>query len=94
MNKPALIIGIQIFAILILSVVRVSVSNRISTSGIEVASIETKIDSIKKENLILQEKLLTMSSYTQIASSAAEIGFVPGKTNFAVSGRVPVALKQ
>ena len=94
MKKPALIIFIQIFVILTLTVIRVSVTNRISTSGIEVASIEQSIDSIKKENLILQEKLLTLSSYTEIASHAAEVGFVSNKTNFAISSTVPVAIKQ
>lgn len=94
MRKPALIIFIQIFVILTLTVIRVAVTNRISTSGIEMASIEQSMDSIKKENLILQEKLLTLSSYTEIASHAAQIGFVPAKNNFAVSSTVPVAIKQ
>lgn len=90
-NKPALIITSLLFVILILSVVRISVSNRISTSGIALQNIEDQVGAIKKENLILQEKLLTFSSFTQIASKAGELGFVTGKANFVISSSVPVA---
>ncbi|MEX2012798.1 MAG: hypothetical protein WD967_00170 [Candidatus Levyibacteriota bacterium] len=92
MKKPALIITSLIFAILVLSVVRISVANRISTSGIELQNIEDQVASIKKENLILQEKLLTFSSFTQIASRAGELGFVPSRANLVISTSVPVAL--
>lgn len=94
MKKPALIISVLVFVILVLSVVRVGVSNRITTGGIAVASIEDQVSSYKKENLILQEKLLTISSLTQIASHAAEIGFVPAKANLVISTGIPVAIKQ
>lgn len=94
MHKPALIITSLIFVILMLVVVRISVSNRISTSGIAVAGIEDQVSAYKRENLILQEKLLTISSFTQISSRAAQFGFVPDKTNFVVSTSLPVAIKQ
>ena len=93
-NKPALIIASLVFVILVLSVVRISVANRIATSGIELQSIETQVASLRKENLILQEKLLTVSSFTQIASRAGELGFVPSKANLVISTGIPVAIKQ
>lgn len=92
--KPALIIASLVFVILVLSVVRISVANRIATSGIELQSIETQVVSLRKENLILQEKLLTVSSFTQIASRAGELGFVPSKANLVISTGIPVAIKQ
>lgn len=92
--KPALIIASLVFVILVLSVVRISVANRIATSGIELQSIETQVASLRKENLILQEKLLTVSSFTQIASRAGELGFVPSKANLVISSGIPVAIKQ
>lgn len=92
--KPALIIASLVFVILVLSVVRISVANRIATSGIELQSIETQVASLRKENLILQEKLLTVSSFTQIASRAGELGFVPSKANLVISTGIPVAIKQ
>lgn len=92
--KPALIIASLVFVILVLSVVRISVANRIATSGIELQSIEAQVASLRKENLILQEKLLTVSSFTQIASRAGELGFVPSKANLVISTGIPVAIKQ
>ena len=93
MKKPALIITTLIFAILVLSIVRISVSNRISTSGIAIAGIEDQASTYKKENLVLQEQLLSISSYTEIASKAATIGFAPSKTNLVISSALPVAIR-
>lgn len=94
MKKPALILSALIFAILILSVVRITVANRISTSGIALANMEDQVSSFRKENLILQEKLLAVSSFTQIASKAAEMGFVPKTPNFVITTSIPVAIRQ
>ncbi len=91
MKKPALILLTLLFIIIFLSVARITVANRISTSGIALASIEDQVSSYKKENLILQEKLLTVSSFTQISSRAGELGFVPDKGNFVISTSIPVA---
>ncbi len=91
MHKPALIISTLIFVILVLSVVRISVSNRISVSGIALQNTEENVSLLKKENLILQEKLLTLSSFTKIASNAGELGFAPNKTNFVISTSISVA---
>ncbi|MEX2007636.1 MAG: hypothetical protein WD992_02590 [Candidatus Levyibacteriota bacterium] len=91
MKKPALILTTLISLVLLLSIVRISVANGISTSGLELKNIEDQVAAIRKENLIIQEKLLTVSSYTQIASKAAELGFVPSKTNLVISSSVPVA---
>ncbi len=93
MKKPALIITSLIFVILVLSIVRISVSNRISTSGIDIANIEDKVSSFKKENLILQEKVLALGSYTEIASKAATLGFVPSKANLVISTATTVAIR-
>lgn len=94
MKKPALIITSLFFAIIVLSIVRITVSNKISTSGIAVSDMQEKLSSFEKENLALQEQLLDVSSYTQIASKAAELGFVSGKTNLVIGTSVPIALKQ
>jgi cell division protein FtsL len=94
MKRPVQIITTLVFLIIALGVVRVTVSNGLSTSGIAVKSIEDNVSSFKKENLILQEQLLSISSYTEIASKAGELGFVPDKTNLVISTSLPIALKQ
>lgn len=94
MKRPAQIITTLIFLIIVLGIVRVTVSNGLSTSGIALKSMEDSVSSYKKENLILQEQLLSIASYTEIASKAGELGFVPNKTNLVISTSLPIALKQ
>ncbi|MBP9719146.1 MAG: hypothetical protein KBD46_01650 [Candidatus Levybacteria bacterium] len=80
MKKPILFIIVIITIVVSLSVTQVTVSNNLSTTGIELAKIEEQIMTYKKENAMLKEKLLTASSFTTIASAAAELGFVEVKT--------------
>ena len=94
MKKPALIITTLMFLVIALVVARVAVSNGLSTSGIAIKTTEDNVSSYKRENLILQEKLLTASSYTQIASKASEIGFLPSKANFVVGSSTTIAIRQ
>ncbi|MBI2195837.1 MAG: hypothetical protein HYU48_02225 [Candidatus Levybacteria bacterium] len=94
MSKPALILTTLISLVILLSIARISVANRISTSGLEVKNIEDQVAALRKENLILQEKLLTVSSFTQIASKAAKLGFMPAKANLVIKFGVPVAIRQ
>lgn len=94
MHKPALLILFSIFIIALLAVVRIGVSNKLSTSGIALKKIEDQLNSYKKENMILQEKLLTYASFTQIASKAAQLGFVQDKKSFILNGSLPLSYKQ
>ncbi len=94
MKKPALTILFLIFVILVLSVVKTFVSNRISTSGMVLGAIEDKISYYKTENALLSEKLYSMSSLTNISNQAEKLGFVEEKTNFVLTNPLPIALKQ
>lgn len=80
MRTPIIFIIVLITLVIGLSIVQVVVSNNLSTTGIELAKIEDKITVYKKENALLQEKLLVASSFTNIASKAADMGFVEEKT--------------
>lgn len=80
MRKPVLFIVLIIGIVVSLSIVQVSVSNNLSTTGVELAKIEEQIDLYKKENSVLQEKLLIASSFDTIASKAGEMGFVEEKS--------------
>ncbi len=80
MRKPILFICFIIAIVIGLSVMQVSVSNSLSTTGIELASIEEKITKYEKENARLSEALLTASSFDTIASKAAELGFIESKS--------------
>ncbi len=42
-------------------------------------------------NVILREKIFALSSLTYVASEAARIGLVDGKSNFALTKSKPIA---
>lgn len=80
MKKPILFIILIIGIVISLSIIQVSVSNSLSTTGLELAKIDNQITEYKKKNALLHEKLLTASSFTTIASQAAELGFIEAKS--------------
>lgn len=94
MKRPALLITISIFTILILSIAKTVVSNRLSTTGIALEKTESELNSYKTQNLVLREKLLAMSSLTNIASKAALLGFVENKSQVILTKPLPLAIKQ
>jgi len=85
MKKPILFIIAIISIIVSLSIVQVTVSNNLSTTGVDLAKIEEEISFYKKENTVLKEKLLVSSSLDNIASKAAELGFIEEKTRVFLS---------
>ena len=94
MKKPAVIIGILIITVLVLSIFKTFVSNRISTSGTVLGAIEEKINGYKTENALISEKLYALSSLTSISEKADKLGFIEGKSSFVLTNPVPIALKQ
>lgn len=94
MKKPVLTIGMLIVVILVLSVVKTFVSNRILTSGTALSEAQDRINAYKLENTLLSEKLYSLSSLTNISIEADRMGFVEEKTSFVLSNPVPIALKQ
>lgn len=94
MKKPAVIVGILIITVLVLSIFKTFVSNRISTSGAALGSIEEKISEYKTENALISEKLYTLSSLTSVSEKADKLGFVEEKSSFVLTNPVPIALKQ
>lgn len=92
--RKTLLLLILVGAVLSLSVVRAVISNRISTSGVELSSIERDVNAYQVENMILEEKINKLSSLTYISEKASQSGFTSSKAIFAVSSARPLALKQ
>ena len=91
MKRTKILLGILITIVLILVVTQVAASNRISTAGIELSTLQSDLKDIKRENSLLREKILTLSSLTLIASRAGEMGFVEGKQAIFISSPLPLA---
>lgn len=94
MKKPLLIITLFILIIVGLSVFKVAISNKLSTTGIELENIQSRISVLKKENVLLEEKVLEASSLINISKKAKTLGFVEAKSQIYISNQLPLALKQ
>lgn len=94
MKRSISFLTFLIVIIIFLGVVQVTVSNRLSTAGLGIAKLQDETKKYKDENTILSENLLSSTSLTNIASSAAEIGFVESKTQLFLSTPLPLAVKQ
>lgn len=95
MRKPAFIIVFLIGIIISLSILKVMVYNRLSTSGTFVGEVEDQISFYKTRNTILSEELLESSSLTNIAAKAEELGFTSKDPSLLViKTSRPLAVKQ
>lgn len=94
MKKPSLIIGSLLFMILTLSVVRIFISNNVSTSGVVLGKIQEELDMYKFQNSIISEKLYADASLTNVSKKAYDLGFVDSKSELVLNKQVPVAIKQ
>lgn len=94
MKKPFLLIAFLVIVIISLFGVRAVVSNKLSTSGVELGQAQDDIKRIRTENTIIKEKLYKMSSLTHVSSAAARLGFVESKESYALIKAQPIALNQ
>ncbi len=96
MKSSRFIIISLFFIILGLIVLNITVNNMMSTQGIVLNQIQTKLHDLQNKNIVLEDKVLALSSYSRIASQAATMGFVQdsAKTQIALSDSVPLADSQ
>lgn len=93
--KLKLLITILIVTIILLEGVQVYFSNRIAGTSIEVASLRAKIEALDEKNTSLKTELLTYSSFTWVASRAAELGLSESKNNvIMLKAPLPVAISR
>ena len=81
--------------IIVLSVAKAVVHNRLSTEGVFVAGLEKEISFYKTQNAILSEEFLTSSSLTNILAKAEGLGFTNRSQSLLVlKTSRPLAVKQ
>lgn len=84
----------MILVIVVLAVVRVAILNNISTTGIELVYLQNELTKYKKENVLLKEEYLAVSSLTTIDKKAKTLGFVEAKSHIYLNTPLPLALRQ
>lgn len=93
MKKAVIILVVAISSVLLLTIVNVIVANRLTTSGVSLAALEKDIENYKKQNALMQEDILMASSLTEIASKAAQLGFVQETSSLTLSSKIPVVMR-
>jgi len=93
MKKPYLLLTCLFVVLVILSVVRITLVNSISTTGKELVDLEAKINTLKKQNALLQEQYLQAASYTNISLKAKTMGFAQAKSQLNMAAPLPLALR-
>lgn len=71
------ILGIILLIIGLLLGVHDVISNLLSTGGIELDAMTSQLKKLKQENMLIRERVLLDSSFTNIASEASREGFTP-----------------
>lgn len=93
-TKSNKVVIFAIFLIVLLSIAKVVTASKFSTGGVLMSKLEEEIHFYKIQNAQLLEKLLSMSSLTNIASKAAVLGFSENKSDLFVTRSLPIAIKQ
>lgn len=93
-KKPVILISLIALTIISLTVVRVAILNSISTTGIELVDLQKQLTGYKKENILLKEEYLAVSSLTSIDKKAKMMGFVDAKSHIYLNTPLPLALGQ
>lgn len=97
MKRAYLLLSSLILVVVTLSLVQISVSNSLTTGGIELSQIQTQIDSYQKQNAILKEKIYSVASLTHIAQEAQKKGYISeasSPSTLVIANPQPLALRQ
>jgi cell division protein FtsL len=62
-------------SVIILLILQVVVSNRLATTGIKIAKIETDIEQLTQENADIKQQIASASALRTIQSKAKQLGF-------------------
>lgn len=93
MKKPMLLIIFLGCIVVALSLVRITLEDNISTTGITLVDIQNQTEAIKDQNELLTVKYLQSASFTHIASQAKKLGYVPVSSEIDLSAPLPLALR-
>ncbi len=94
MNRTKIFFALLFGIVALSAVIQVSASNFLSTDGIDLAQVQNRIEALKKENILLKQKIYASASLTEIASEAATLGFIPSNdTVFIDTSSQPIAIK-
>lgn len=95
MKRSYIVLSLFGCVIVLLSLVQISVSNMLSTGGIELAQVQSNILEYQKENAVLKEQMYSVASLTHVAAEANKLGYVAGEnqSTLVITNPQPLAIK-
>lgn len=84
---------ILVTLVVILMIIQVVVSNRLSTMGARIERTVRERELIKQENEILTLKIASMSALLHVSQKATELGFVKYPFYYYIKHKLSIALK-
>lgn len=92
--KTKFLLGILFTAIALIEGANIFLSNSLAGSSMEVSGIKEEIVKIEEKNTTLKTELLSFSSFENISSRAAALGFKENKdTAIIINAPLKVALR-
>jgi len=86
-----------IFLILVivgLSITKIAVTNKITTNGVALQSIQAQIANLDTQNYIIMQQYLAEASLTSLDAKAVKEGFKPNSTDYFVTINQSIASNQ
>lgn len=80
-------------SILLLAFVKLLLANVLSLSGLRVAKLEEQVSSFEKENNLIKEEIVKLSSLSRISQEAVNLGLEKPTLVVNLTSGVPVALR-
>lgn len=93
MRKKRVVLFVIVGVLIVLSLVQVVLSNSLSTTGIALSRLENEVAKYQRLNSMLRETILTETSLTKIASSAATLGFSQQTSQIVIDSSIPIAAR-
>jgi cell division protein FtsL len=94
MKRSHILLALLGICIIVLSVAQISVSNMLSTGGIQLSNMQQQISNYDRKNAQLKEQIYSLSSLTAISEKAQKLGFVDNQTAVVITDHAaPIALK-
>lgn len=94
MKKSILILSCFVFVVIAQIFLQITLSSQMASAGTELILLQSKVETLKKQNLIIQQKVLQSSSLDAISQKAKKLGYIEDNAPVYLTAPIPLALNQ
>lgn len=94
MKKINFVVIILLIVAIAFEAINIYLSNKLAADSISVKKLEGELSNFEQKNRMVKSELLELTSFEQIASRAAEAGFVEVKEIITLSSPLQVAVNR